>query len=137
MWNLPAGLPRRWGAKVTSSLARAFLQRKVRGPLGHAVSETLGVSGTTVVPLSLAPATCYLGAVAPARGEARPLALSVRTDRVTAHDVSGITGEATVVGFCTGASGSTSAQVDARGSALAWVLTVWRSGPAPRDEAAR
>ena len=136
-WELPLGLPQRWGPKAQAAMARALFHRRVRGPLGTPVSESLGVSGTTVVPLELEPTACYLAVAAPARGEPRPLALSVRTDLVLSHDTSGVTGESTVVSFCTGTSSRSTVQVDARGSGIAWVLSVWRTGRAPTEETAR
>lgn len=137
VWELPEGLPRRWGAKARSSMARALWQRKWRAPLGVPAAESLGVSGTTIMPLELSPRSCYLAAVAPARGEARPLAITVRTDVATVHDTSGVTGEATVVGFCTSVVPTATVQVDARGAAMAWALTVWRTGRAADEEAPR
>jgi hypothetical protein len=133
-WSLPADLPTRWGTKARATMARALHYRRVRGPLGTPAAEMLGVSGSTTTSLELVPSTCYVAVVAAARGEARPLQLSIRTAGVTSHDTSGVAGEGTAVAFCTGAASRATAQVDARGSALAWVLSVWKTGPAPLEE---
>jgi hypothetical protein len=133
-WTLPEGLPTRWGTKARATMARALHYRRVRGPLGVPVAEMLGVSGSTTSSLELTPSTCYLAVAAPARGEARPLQLAVRTGGRAARDTSGVAGDGTAVAFCTGASSRATAQIDARGSALAWVLSVWRTGRAPLEE---
>lgn len=136
-WAIPEGVPTRWGSKARATIARALNYRRVRGPLGSPVAELLGVSGSTTTALELTPASCYVAVAAAARGEARPLALTVRTAEGAAHDTSGVAGEGTAVAFCTGGARRATAQVDARGSALAWVLSVWKTGPAPMEGGTR
>ena len=131
-WDLPAGLPRAWGPEARASFGRVARSAHFR-PQNQPIYESLGVQGSTTLPLEVEPDACYTALLAPLRGEARVLSLSsyVRMPGQQARGASDTEGSS--VSFC--ARGATQATLDVNGEGknLAWLVAVWESGRAPLE----
>ena len=127
LWALPPGLPITWGEGPRArfaELARAQHLALLKAP----IYSSLGVQGTTELPLEVDPGACYNVLLAPLRGEVRSLSVSA-VARVPGQSPRGASdSEGGVVSFC--AAGGTRAQLEvtADGVNLAWLLAVWESG---------
>jgi hypothetical protein len=129
-FDLPHGLPGNWGPEVRArmaTLARAQRLRLEQQPF----YGSLGVQGTTVLPLEVEPGACYSALVVPLRGEARSLALSARARAPGELPRGGADSAGTALAFCAHAAKHASLEVSGEGSNLAWLLSVWESGRAP------
>jgi hypothetical protein len=126
-WDLPAGVPTSWGPEARARLAHLarishFSAKKAP------IYESLGVQGTTELPLEVEPDACYTVLVAPLRGEVQSLSLSAlahapdEAPRGTA-DASG-----SAVSFCANGAAVATLEVDGRGTSLAWLLAAWETG---------
>ncbi|HTA90256.1 MAG TPA: hypothetical protein VK745_11790 [Polyangiaceae bacterium] len=126
-WDLPAGVPSTWGPEARGRLAR--LARQAHFPAQKApIYESLGVQGTTELPLEVEPDACYTVLLVPLRGEVQSLSLSVLSHAPgeVARGTSDVLGNA--VSFCARGSSSATLEVDGRGTSLAWLLAVWETG---------
>jgi hypothetical protein len=126
-WDLPLGLPSAWGAEAQARLAR--LAREAHLALRNApIYSSLGVQGSTQLPLDIEPGGCYSALVVPLRGEVRNLSLSVSVHAPgeVPHGASDSDGAA--ISFCAQGARLATLDVDTQGSSLAWLLAVWPTG---------
>jgi hypothetical protein len=129
-WSLPEGLPKAWGPEARAKLGQLARAQHVRLPNGP-LYESLGVQGTTQLPLEVEPDACYTALLAPLRGDERNLSLSVFA-RIPGERARGAAdADGSAVSFC--AHGATRAllEVGGEGSNLTWLLAVWETGRAP------
>ncbi|MFO0762397.1 MAG: hypothetical protein U0359_38515 [Byssovorax sp.] len=126
-WPLSPSLPVRWGARARAGFASALRQRHAPDPRGLPVHETVGVSGSTQVPVEVEPGRCYLAAVALIRGEAKVIRFSAHVGDRTSRDALERP-EGAAVAFCAEAERSALFEVDLRGGAPWWVLALWPLG---------
>ena len=114
--------------------ARAAFGRLARSahfkPQGEPIYESLGVQGTTTLPLEVEPDACYTALLARLRGEARALSLSgyARMPGQLARGASDTEGSS--VSFCARGATHATLEVDGEGTSLAWLLAVWETGRA-------
>ncbi len=128
-WDLPAGLPKAWGNEPRAALARLAWTAHVS--LSHEpVYESLGVQGSSSLPVEIEPDACYTALLVPLRGEVRALSLSafVHSSGEDARGASDING--TVVSFCAHGASHATLEVDGDGSSLSWLLSLWETGRA-------
>lgn len=134
LYPLPRGVPTTWGARARGALAAALWRRKLP-PLDDApIDEHLGVAGTTSIPISIEPATCYVAAIGTIRGDPRSVTLTAKVDTRTAFDSNAGLVDGSAVAFCSGGSDKARLETEVRGSAVAWVLDVWRLSNRSFDE---
>jgi len=135
-WDLPAGLPQAWAAEAQAKLARVARAARLT-PLSAPIYSSLGVQGATELPFEVEPDACYSALLAPLRGEARSLSLSVRA-HVAGEGPRGATdSEGSAVSFCARGARHATLEVNGQGSNLAWLVSVWQSGRTPLGAAAR
>lgn len=126
-WDLPAGLPSAWGAEANARLARLALNAHLE--LRNApIYFSLGVQGSTQLPLEVEPGACYSALVVPLRGEVRNLSLSVRAHALGEVPHGASDSDGTAVSFCAQGARLATLDVDTQGSSLAWLLAVWPTG---------
>jgi hypothetical protein len=79
------------------------------------------------VPLNLEPGACYLAVAALTHGVARGLGLRafIGTDEIA--DERGFSATGSVIAFCAGEQDAGRVVVEARGTALAWGLGIYRT----------
>ncbi len=94
------------------------------------IYSSLGVQGTTELPLAVEPGTCYSALLVPLRGEARSLSLSVRAHAAGEVPRGSTDAEGNAVSFCAQGARLATLEVDGQGAGLAWLLSVWQSGRA-------
>jgi hypothetical protein len=86
-----------------------------------------GGSGTTPVPLSIEPGSCYLAVASLVQGVAHSFGLRVRVRAREVIDDRGVDESSAVVAFCAGDRLLASAQIEARGTPLlGWGLALYR-----------
>lgn len=126
-WDLPAGLPPSWGSEAHASLSRVARSAHLELP-NPPVYSSLGVQGSTLLPIEVDPSACYSVLLVPLRGEARNLSLSVRAHAIgeVAHGAADSAG--TAASFCAQGARLATIDVDSQGSGLAWLLAVWHTG---------
>jgi len=126
-WEIPASLPRAWGAEPLSRLARLARARhlSLQGP---PIYGSVGVQGTTELPVEVEPDACYSVLLVPLRGAARDLSLSARADAPgeVPRGESDVNGSA--VTFCAAGARHARLEVTGEGGNLAWLLALWESG---------
>ena len=129
-WDLPAGLPSGWGPEPRARLAK--LARAQHLVLRKApIDSSLGVQGTTEIPIEVEPGACYSALLAPLRGEVRSLSLSA-VARVPGQAPRGSSDpEGAALSFCAAGARHATLEVTGDGVNLAWLLAVWESGRAP------
>ncbi len=128
VFPLPNGLPSTWGPRARAGMAAALRRRHVRD-LPHAPTATwLGIAGPTRVPVELDPGSCYLAVAAATRGDLRYMTLAAHVDGRTALDSNAGWIDGTVVAFCAEKEPRAALEVDARGLAVGWVLSLWKVG---------
>src|SRR5690606_36366496 len=77
-WELPFGLPERWGPDARAELAEAVRPFHNRSLGGSPVYDSIGVGGTTLLPIEIEPGACYVAATAPVRGHSAAVALAAQ-----------------------------------------------------------
>ena len=133
---LPAGLRAAWGPGARGRFAR--VARALHLPLpSPPLYESLGVQGTTSLPVETEPEACYTALLIPVRGDAARmslLALAHAPGEVArgAADTEGI-----AASFCARGAPHATLEVGAEGSNLAWLLAVWETGRARLGEGSR
>ncbi|HEX4338136.1 MAG TPA: hypothetical protein VH062_19645 [Polyangiaceae bacterium] len=125
--GLPESVPARWGV-ARARLARTLLERRIPGPTGPAVYESLGVAGITVLPLELTPGQCYLAAASSLQGDVKLLALNAFAYGPATQAHVDDTDQAAVVTFCAGAASRGRLEVEVHGSSPIWLAAVWPAG---------
>jgi hypothetical protein len=131
-WPVPAGVPAAWAPRARAAAAGALMRRRV-AVKGSPLAEGLGVAGGTLVPIELEPGSCYVAAVAAARGELRHLAVATTVDGRATRDDSGASRDGVAMAFCSQRAERAQLRVEARGTGVVWSLAMWRVGPAPTD----
>jgi hypothetical protein len=128
-WDLPAGLPSTWGPDARAGFARLARSAHFQ-PQSSPIYESLGVQGSTELPLEVEPDACYTALLAPLRGEARALSLTAyaRVPGQQARGASDTGGNS--VSFCARGATHATLVVDGEGVDLAWLLAVWETGRA-------
>jgi hypothetical protein len=131
-WDLPAGLPKTWGPEARAALGRLARSAHFQAQ-NEPIYQSLGVQGTTALPLEVEPDACYTVLLAPLRGEARSLSLSAYA-RVPGQLARGASDtEGSSVSFCARGATHATLEVDGEGVSLAWLLAVWETGRAPLE----
>lgn len=126
-WPLPTALPQLWGSDARARMASALLARHAVLPAEAAtVFLGQGPSGQTTIPLELEPGACYLATAAITHGSARGLGLRANLGLREVADERGVGGAASAVAFCALEERSGRVTVEARGTALAWAVVVYR-----------
>lgn len=124
---LPAQAPAAWGADARARFAMALLPRRIPAPTERPSFVTMGVAGTTRLPVELEPGQCYLGAIVAIQGDVRLLSLRAETDRERRFaQTDG--GQAAVVSFCANGDSAGLLEIDVRGSSLSWGGALWPLG---------
>jgi hypothetical protein len=130
VWPLSASIPNHWGGRVRAGFALALRRRNAPSPTALPVSESLGSSGTTMVPVSIEPDHCYFASVAMLRGEPRSIRISANVgDRYIRDDVNDRP-EGAGIAFCSGSEQSARIEVDVRGNNVFWVFALFPFGEA-------
>ncbi len=124
-------VPVAFGKRARAGLAWALYRRHAADPTDAPIVASVGVQGTTVVPLEVEPGRCYLAAVALTKGDARTLRLAIEVDGRVSHDEAAERTDAAAIAFCAGTSRRARVEVDARGSSPWWTLVVWPAGATP------
>jgi hypothetical protein len=130
-WPTPRSIPTHWGARVTATMAELMRYRFVSSLPTRAMHVSLGVSGVTQVPIELEAQSCYLAMAATVRGEPSAVVLTAPTTNGISKGDGAVTNEGAIVSFCTMESRMGKLEVNAKGSGLAWVMSVWRTGKTP------
>jgi hypothetical protein len=126
-WDLPAGVPASFGQVARAKLAR--LSRIWHFPAKNSpIYQSLGVQGTTQLPLEVEPDACYTVLLAPLRGEVQSLSLSALAGAPGQRARGASDTAGTALSFCTAGSTGATLEVDGRGASLAWILVVWETG---------
>jgi len=130
-WELPYGLPERWGSDARAELAEAVRPSHNRSLGGSPVYDSIGVGGTTLLPVELEPGACYVAVAAPVRGHSAAVALVAEVGSQLARNHSPEEGRGTVVAFCAGGASRGKLRVDAHGTGVMWLLGVWQTSRLP------
>jgi hypothetical protein len=126
-WDLPPGVPSSWGSEAQAHLSRLAQDAHLK-LLTAPIYSSLGVQGSTELPLELEPDACYSALLVPLRGEARNLSLSVRAD-ASGEVLRGSTDtRGSTVSFCAQGARLATLGIDGQGAGLAWLLAVWQNG---------
>ncbi len=125
-WPIPKNLPWAWGAEARGKMAGALLARHLASPPEPAVTLAQGSTGTTVVPVEVEPGGCYVAVAAVTQGHARGVGVRAMVGARQSTDERGINDEAGAVAFCAREQSRARLEVDARGTALAWGLALFR-----------
>jgi len=126
-WDLPPGIPNGWGADARASFAR--LARSAHLALLDApIYSSLGVQGSTQLPVEVTPGACYSALLVPLRGEVRNMSLSVRAHARGEVPHGAADTDGTAVAFCAQGARLATVDVDSQGANLAWLLAIWQTG---------
>lgn len=132
-YALPEGLPMRFGPDTAERLARALGATEAPRRLGSLVSASLGAQGLTPLPRALLPGSCYLAVATLIHGESQGLSLAVRGAGLTKEALGDASGSGPRLAFCTGASGKTLFEVEARGLGVAWLFALFQVSAPPTN----
>ncbi|MEO8902692.1 MAG: hypothetical protein ABI488_11735 [Polyangiaceae bacterium] len=135
-WDLPAGLPASWGAAARARLAQ--VARRLHLPLpSKPLYESLGVQGTTSLPIEVEPNACYSAFLIPVRGNAVRLSLFALAHAPGEIARGSAESDGTGVSFCANGARRATLDVGGEGSNLAWLLAIWETGRAPLGQGKR
>ncbi|MEO6600943.1 MAG: hypothetical protein ABIQ16_13775, partial [Polyangiaceae bacterium] len=98
-FDLPLGLPGGWGPEARARMAKLALSARL-SPKKQPIYSSLGVQGTTTLPLEVEPGVCYSALLVPLRGEVRSLSLSARARAAGEVPRGAADGEGSAVAFC-------------------------------------
>ncbi len=129
-FDFPKGIPEEWGPEARAGMAKVARAQRLPLP-GRPVYSSLGVQGTTELPLEVEPDACYSALVVPLRGEVRSLSLSAVALAPSEVPRGDSDTEGSAVAFCAHGARHASLEVTGEGANLAWLLAVWQSGRAP------
>jgi hypothetical protein len=134
IYPLPKGAPTIWGARARAALAAALWRRKLPALDDPPVEQRLGVAGVTSMPIAVEPGRCYVAALGTIRGDPRSVTLTAKVDTRIAFDANAGLVDGSAVAFCSGGTDRVRIDTEVRGSAIAWVLDIWRVGYRAFDE---
>jgi hypothetical protein len=134
LYPLPKGAPTIWGARARAALSGALWRRKLPPIDDPPIEQRLGVAGLTSMPIPIEPGSCYVAAVGTIRGDPRSVTLTAKVDTRIAFDSNAGLVDGSAVAFCSGGSDRARIEMEVRGSAVAWVLDVWRLGSGSFEE---
>jgi hypothetical protein len=126
-FDLPVGLPGGWGPEARARMAKLARGSRLRLETQPFYSS-LGVQGTTALPLEVEPGVCYSALLVPLRGEVRSLSLSARAHAAGEAPRGAADNEGSAVTFCAAGARHATLEVSGEGANLAWLLSVWQSG---------
>jgi hypothetical protein len=135
-WLIPPGIPPTFGPRARGAIAMGLTRRRVPRQLGVPFFDSLGVSGTTILPVSIVPGRCYVASVATVRGDPRLTTLSTSLEARAYRDDGGPLRDGATIGFCSLRSERVTLQVESKGAGTAWALVVWDTGVSSIDEVA-
>jgi hypothetical protein len=126
--EIPRGLPDAFGDEARAHIAKAFVERRARGPDFPPLYTSLGIAGITELPVEVDPGQCYWVTVAPSEGDATLVALAadVGTTHVRAHTDE--PGGAVLASFCAGTARRGNLEVEVHGTGVVWLLALFRAG---------
>jgi hypothetical protein len=127
VWELPQGLPERWGAATRAQMA-SVIRGDGASVVGQPVYESLGVQGLTSLGIDTRAGACYTAAIVALRGTGIGLHIAARGATSGAENRSGPDEAGTVIAFCATSDRRTLLDVETRGLGLAWLLAVWETG---------
>jgi len=130
LWPIPSAVPNHWGARTRAGFALALRRRNAPEPPSPPILEALGVSGPTMVPVTIEPGRCYLAAVAVARGEPKGLLVSATIGDKYARDLVIDKPDGSAIAFCSDDEESARIDIDARGNGVWWTLALFALGGA-------
>ena len=133
-WPLPATLPELWGADAKRRMAGVMRVHHFT-PAQRAVALYEGVAGSTPIVTPVEQAACYVAVAAATRGLPRGIVLRAAVGASEHADERGTPDGAALVSFCTQDNERVRLTVDARGSALAWGLALYRTNGAAWEQA--
>lgn len=125
---LPPQVPPAFGVEARARIGRALLERSIPAPKEPARFVSLGVAGTTLMPVELETGQCYLAALVAIQGDTRLLSLNVSAGALRRSAHSDDPEEAAVLSFCAGSSTTGHLDADVRGTSLAWGAALWPLG---------
>ena len=128
LYPLPKGVPTIWGARARAALAAALWRRKLPPIDRDPIEQRLGAAGITSIPIPVEPGSCYVAAIGTIRGDPRSVTLTAKVDTRTAFDANAGLIDGSAVAFCSAGADEARIESEIRGSAVAWVLAVWRIG---------
>lgn len=128
-WPLPDGLPAEWNPQARASVAEALRRHHIRVRPRSLVYTSLGIQGSTLLPIELEPFACYVAVLGAAHGRPDTVALGVTIGLRRGQNHGGMDGSNVALSFCAGAETRGVIQVETRGG-LAWLLAVWQAGRA-------
>jgi hypothetical protein len=134
LYPLPRGVPTTWGIRARAALSAALWRRKLPPIEQDPIEQRLGVAGITSIPILVEPGSCYVAAIGTIRGDPRSVTLTVKVDTRTAFDSNAGLIDGSAVAFCSAGADEARIEAEVRGSAVAWVLVVWRIGSRSFDE---
>jgi len=135
-WDLPPGLPSAWGSEAQASLGRLARDTQLK-LLNAPIYSSLGVQGTTELPLEVEPGACYSALLVPLRGDVVRLSLSARAHAVGELPRGSADAAGSAVSFCAQGARVATLEVDSQGAGLAWLLAVWQGGRSALGAVAR
>jgi hypothetical protein len=125
-WPIPAAVPRAWGGQVRARMTGALLARGVTRATEAPILLTQGGAGLTGLTVDVEPGACYVAVVAGIRGRLRQLSLRATVGALDSTDERGASDEAAAVAFCTRDRRVARLDVEARGAAPWWALSLHR-----------
>lgn len=126
---LPDGLPLRWGPAARERLAEALWDQSFAGVSRPPVYESMGVTGTTILPLQIEPNTCYVVAAGVLRGLVKAFQVRLLSAGAQASVTASNDRTSAALAFCSGMEQKAQLQIESFGASLAWLAAVWRAEP--------
>jgi len=133
-WALPASVPALWGTDAQRRIA-GVMRAHHFAPLQQPVALYQGVAGSTPIVTPVEQAACYVAVAAATRGTPHGVVLRAAVGASEHADERGTSDGAALVSFCTGDRERVHFTVEARGSALAWGLALYRTNGAAWEQA--
>ena len=127
LWDLPLGLPTNWGPEPRAHLAHLAQRDHLRLPK-QPIYSSLGVQGTTELPLEVEPGACYSAFLTPLRGDVRNLSLSAVAHSPGETPRGATDTDGCVVSFCAQGARHATLEVTGDGANLAWLVAIWDRG---------
>ena len=124
---IPRGIPQDWPSRARAGLWQALLARNGPGLREEPQWQVVGVMGSTILPLELAPGACYLLGVGLFRGEPHTTRVAIETGASRVMDATTAGAQGAAAYFCTGARQGR-AEVTVFGRNVLWIAGLWHLG---------